>query len=65
MALAPGEETQVSFTLTARDLSYYDEELGDWYAAPGRYAELVHALDTLPTVKRAEFKLIADPYDFY
>ncbi len=49
VALAPGEETQVSFTLTARDLSYYDEELGDWYAAPGRYAVLLgHSSRNIP-----------------
>lgn len=37
VALEPGEEKQVSFTLTARDLSWYSEELGDWYAHPGQY----------------------------
>ena len=35
--LAPGQECEVSFTLTARDLSHYDERLHGWYAAPGRY----------------------------
>lgn len=37
VALEPGEEKQVRFTLTARDLSWYSEELGDWYAHSGRY----------------------------
>ncbi len=36
----PGETRTVSFTLTPRDLSYYDETLGDWYAPSGRYAIL-------------------------
>lgn len=35
--LAPGQECEVSFTVTARDLAHYDQRLGDWYAAPGRY----------------------------
>ena len=37
VSLAPGQECEVSFTLTARDLSYYNTDLQDWYAAPGRY----------------------------
>ena len=48
--LEPGAETQVRFTLTARDLSYYDEKLGDWYAAPGAYTVLVgHSSRNIPT----------------
>ena len=39
--LEPGEEKQVEFTLTAQDLSYYDETLGSWYAAPGEYKILL------------------------
>lgn len=35
--LDPGQECEVRFTLTARDLSRYSAELHDWYAAPGRY----------------------------
>ena len=41
ISLEPGEEKQVEFTLTARDLSYYNEALGDWYAAPGLYKILL------------------------
>ena len=37
IALQPGEEKVVTFTLTPRDLSHYDAALHDWYAAPGRY----------------------------
>lgn len=39
--LEPGEEKQVEFTLNARDLSHYEEELGDWYAASGHYKVLL------------------------
>ena len=35
--LEPGQECEICFTLTARDLSHYDERLHGWYAAPGRY----------------------------
>lgn len=35
--LAPGETKTVTMTLTARDLSFRHEELGDWYAPSGRY----------------------------
>lgn len=35
--LDPGQECEVRFTLTARDLSRYSAELHDWYAASGRY----------------------------
>lgn len=35
--LEPGQECEVSFTLTARDLSRFSAELHDWYAAPGHY----------------------------
>lgn len=35
--LAPGESKTVSFCISARSLSWYNEELGDWYAAPGAY----------------------------
>ena len=49
MALEPGEEKQVSFTLTARDLSYYDEKMGGWYAASGDYTVLIgHSSRNIP-----------------
>lgn len=35
--LDPGEEKQVEFSLNARDLSYYEEAIGDWYAPSGEY----------------------------
>ena len=49
VALEPGEEKQVSFTLTARDLSYYDEKMGGWYAASGDYTVLIgHSSRNIP-----------------
>ena len=35
--LDPGEERDVEFVLTARDLAHYDPARHAWYAAPGRY----------------------------
>lgn len=35
--LDPGEERDVEFVLTARDLAHYDPTRHAWYAAPGRY----------------------------
>ncbi len=51
VALQPGEETTVTFTVTARDLCYFDEEIGDWYAEPGEYKVLLgHSSRNIPTV---------------
>ncbi|MCM1088668.1 MAG: glycoside hydrolase family 3 C-terminal domain-containing protein [Muribaculaceae bacterium] len=48
VALAVGETKTVEFTLTARDLSFYHEGLGDWYAPAGTYEVLVgHASDEI------------------
>ncbi len=41
VALGPGETKTVEFTLCARDLSFYHEGLGDWYAPSGTYGVLV------------------------
>lgn len=35
--LTPGQSKTVSMTVSARDLSFYHEKLGDWYAPPGKY----------------------------
>lgn len=37
LALAPGETKCAEFTLTQRDLSFYSESLGDWFAPGGEY----------------------------
>ncbi len=41
--LRPGECRTVSMELDGRSLSWYSEELGDWYAAAGKYQLLVGA----------------------
>ena len=47
--LQPGETKTVEFALTARDLSFYHEGLGDWYAPSGTYEVLIgHASERLP-----------------
>lgn len=46
--LAPGETKTVTMELTARDLSYWHEELGDWYAPSGCYRICIgHASDEI------------------
>jgi beta-glucosidase len=37
VSLAPGESRTVRFTLTARDLSYYDVSRKDWTSTPGTH----------------------------
>lgn len=37
LALLPGETKCAEFTLTQRDLSFYSEALGDWFAPGGEY----------------------------
>ncbi len=39
--LEPGEKKTVYLRICARDLSYYEEHLGDWYAPSGKYEILV------------------------
>ncbi|MDA3630719.1 glycoside hydrolase family 3 C-terminal domain-containing protein [Saccharopolyspora sp. WRP15-2] len=41
IALEPGETAEVTFELTERDLSYWDETSKSWRIAPGRVAVLV------------------------
>ncbi len=43
VSLEPGETKTVSMAISARDLSYYNEALGDWYAQSGTYTVLVGA----------------------
>lgn len=46
--LEPGETKTVSLELKARDLSYYHEQLGDWYAPTGEYEVMIgHASDDI------------------
>ena len=46
--LQPGETKTVTFTLNARDLSYYNVDIHDWFAPSGKYGILVgHASDDI------------------
>ncbi len=46
ISLMPGETKTVQMKISARDLSFYHEELKDWYAPSGTYELLVaHASD--------------------
>lgn len=55
--LAPGETNTVEFTLAARDLSFYHEGLGDWYAPSGTYEILVgHASDEIALTGELSFE---------
>lgn len=56
LSLAPGETKTAELTLSARDLSFYHEELGDWYAPTGNYEILVgHASDDIRVSKELAF----------
>ena len=41
VALAPGETKTVSFTVSPRDLSYYDVHRGDWVSTPGQHTIMI------------------------
>ena len=48
VSLKPGETKTVTFEICARDLSYYEEQIHDWYAPAGAYRILVgHASDDI------------------
>ena len=46
IALAPGEEKMVTFTLTSDDLKFYDETTSTWIAEPGKFKVYVGASST-------------------
>lgn len=55
--LRPGEEKTVDFTLTARDLSFYHEGMGDWFAPSGIYSVMVgHASDEICLTGELKFE---------
>ncbi len=55
--LQPGETKTVEFTITARDLSFYHEGLGDWYAPSGTYEVMIgHASDEIALTGEIPFK---------
>lgn len=43
IALTPGEEKEVSFTITPEDLKFYDETAGEWTAEPGKFKAYIGA----------------------
>lgn len=54
--LQPGETKSVVLKITARDLSWYNEEMGDWYAASGKYEILIgHAVDDIRLIGELQF----------
>lgn len=55
--LEPGEVRTVTLELDDRSLSYYDPDLGDWYAPTGEYGILVgHASDDIRLETKVGFK---------
>lgn len=43
ITLAPGEETEVVFTITPDDLKFYNETVGQWMAEPGKFKAFIGA----------------------
>ena len=56
VALAPGEEREVTFTLTADDLKFYDEASGSWKAEPGKFTAYI-AASSADVRGRVQFEL--------
>ncbi len=55
--LQPGETKTVEFEIDARALSYYAEDLGDWFAPSGEYALLVgNASDRITACGSVKFE---------
>lgn len=46
IALEPGEEKTVSFTITPDDLKFYDETVAGWTAEPGKFKASIGASST-------------------
>ena len=54
--LMPGETKRVKLKISARDLSFYSEELKDWYAPSGTYELLIgHASDDIRVSRKITF----------
>jgi beta-glucosidase len=72
VALDPGEEKQLSFTLNARDFSYYDGKRGMWIAESGEFKIAVGAssrdirlTETILLQSTQEVPLAFDEYTFF
>lgn len=46
VALQPGEEKEICFTITAHDLKFYDETTASWKAEPGKFKAYIGASST-------------------
>ena len=46
IALQPGEQKEVSFIVKAGDLKYYDEAIGDWNVASGKFKAYIGSSST-------------------
>ena len=46
IALQPGEEKTVTFTITPEDLQFYDDKAGNWKAEPGKFKLYIGASST-------------------
>jgi len=77
VALKPGEDTEVRFTLDRRSFAYYNTDLGDWHVETGVFEILVGASSrdirlsttvqvesTQPSIPAADRKIPATYYDF-
>lgn len=63
VSLEPGETKTVSITIDARALSYYDENLQDWYASSGTYELLAgDAIDNITACGTVRFETKKLPY---
>ena len=72
VTLDPGEEKQISFTLNARDFSYYDGKRGMWIAESGEFMIAVGAssrdirlTETILLQSTQEVPLAFDEYTFF
>ena len=46
VSLEPGEEAEVSFTITAKELSFYNDQTGKWVAEPGAFEAIIGSSST-------------------
>ena len=46
IALAPGEEKNVTFTITPDDLKYFDDTRHEWVSEPGKFTVYVGSSST-------------------
>lgn len=61
-ALEPGETKTVTLEITARDLSWYNVEMSDWYAASGKYEVMIgHASDDIRLTAEVNFTTAKTP----